>query len=326
MAEVKGGYQRPTFSSNISDSWQGHRNRKPPSTEPGTDYGVAYGSSLFAAEDGTVVDVKHTVSGAMGRRLTIDLNDGRRVSYLHLKSIHVALGARVKRGQLLGYTGASAWGKEWGLGAHVHTTLWDRHAYSFGVNATIDFEKHVGPDNDVAYNQDVANRQGFLNDFRGERLVIDGLNGPNTHAAIKRYQTFLRDNGYGYTGPIDGDWGNGTQAAHQKYWDKVHAKPTNPAYHTATVADLADLQWVNGLQKIAHLYGYGKGQSQSVWMDNKWGPGSRSGLQRFLDQNYGGSLARWLRAKWGYKDADDLWGPNMKAAAQRAEAANYKAL
>jgi hypothetical protein len=61
-------------------------------------------------------------------------------------------------------------------------------------------------------------------------------------------------------------------------------------------------------------------------MDNKWGGGSTNGFQAFLNQNYGGSLAAWLRSKWGYTDADDNWGPNMKAAAARAEAENYKAL
>lgn len=327
------GYQRPSATTAISDSYEGHRNRPKPSTEPGTDYPCAYGSAIFAPDDGVVVDVKTSNTGATGRYVAIRLDSGkvRRTRSLHLSRVLVAVGQRVKRGQEVARSGASANGHDWGVGAHVHQTLWDFDGYRFGRDATIDFERFVG-DAVTAASQIVKDRQNWLNQARGEKLVVDGVfvdtlpdgSEGKTKAAIKRYQTFLR--AYGYTGPIDGIWGGGTQTAHQKYWDECHAKPTTPGLHTATVADLADLQWVNGLQKIAHLYGYGKGQPQSVWMDNNWGGGSRTGLQAFLNQNYGGSLAAWLRAKWGYADRDDLWGPNMNAAAARAEAENYKVL
>ena len=56
----------------------------------------------------------------------------------------------------------------------------------------------------------------------------DGINGPKTHAAIKGYQTFLR--AWGYTGDIDGQWGPGTQAAHEKYAQSLVAQPTVPAF------------------------------------------------------------------------------------------------
>lgn len=326
MSDTIGGYQRPTSTSFISDTFRGHQNRTPSSTEPGTDYGCAYGSSLFAPEDGTVVDVKHSTSGGTGRYVTIDFNDGQRGRALHLSQVLVGVGAKVKRGQLVGKTGASANGKEWGVGAHVHQTLWSRHAYSFGRTATIDFERFVGADNDGpagsgggSFSQDVANRQGWLNQSRGEKLIVDGIFGDATRAAIKRYQEFLRD-GFGYGGAIDGDWGNATQVAHQKYWDQYNARPTPPAGHRGTVADLKSLPYVNGLQKLAKLYGY-KGA-----IDNDFGPNSQAALQRFLNQNYGGSLATWLRSKWGYADRDDNWGPNMAAAATRADTANWAAL
>jgi len=325
MTDVKGGYQRPTTSNYISDTFKGHQNRPKPSTEPGTDYGVAYGSKVFAAEDGIVLIVDHSNQGAEGRRLHIGFNDGQSSSDIHLSRIIVNSGQKVKRGDHVAYSGASAWGKDWGVGAHVHKTLFPTHDLRFGTYATLDFELQVGADNDgpaVTYDQVTADRQNFLNAFRGEKLVVDGIQLPgrgDTTAAIKRYQAFLGTKD-------DGVWGNETQRLHQAYWDKLHAAPLNPAYHRATVADLAELQYVNGLQKIAHLYGYGKGKPQSSWMDNTWGGGSSAGLQAFLNQNHGGSLAAWLRAKWGYTDADDNWGPNMKAAAARAEAENFKAL
>lgn len=335
MADVKGGYQRPTGTSFVSSSYEDHRRRTPPSGEPGTDYGCAYGSTLYSPEDGVVVDLSTSTGGGTGRYITIDLNDGQRVRSLHLSQINVFVGQRVSRGQAIGKTGASAWGKEWGVGAHVHESLFRVQAYNWGT--LTDFEAQVGPDNDGpggtpggVFDQTVANEQNFLNAARNEKLVVDGiwLENSFTRDAFRRYQEYLKSRGW-YSGEIDGRWGAGTQAGHEKFYPEWVAQTTpspNPAYHKATVADLASLQYVNGLQKVAHLYGYGKGQAQSTWMDNAWGGGSSKGLQAFLDQNYGGSLAAWLRSKWGYRDNDDNWGPNMKAAAVRAEAGNYKAL
>ncbi|UQT01722.1 endolysin [Microbacterium phage Morrill] len=315
MPDVKGGYLRPTTTPTVSCSWQCHRDRPTPSTEPGTDFACAYGSQLFAPEDGIIVDAKTSTSGATGRYITIDLNDGQRIRLLHLKSIVKGVGSRVKRGDLIAYSGASGFGKEWGYGAHVHVTLWATHSYTFGRSATLDFFKQMGADNDgtgLSYSQEVANQQAWMNQARGEKLVIDGYLGGMTRAAIARYQTFLGVK-------ADGIWGANTQAAHQKYYDKVTAPA--PAQGTLVTMDhIAQIGDIRGLQKIAKLYGY-KGA-----IDNVWGPGTRQGLANFLNQNYGGKLTNWLRAKWGYRDADDFWGPNMKAALQRANSANLAAL
>lgn len=317
MADKRGGYVRPTITTDISCSWQCHRNRRPSSTEPGTDYACAYGSAIFAAEDGVIVDVNTTTSTATGRYVTIDLDDGRRVRYLHLSRAIVSRGRKVTRGQEIAKSGASGFGKDWAYGAHVHATLWDRHAYSFGSNATLDFHTQVEADNDGSaagtsfkYDQVTADVQASLNRYRGESLVIDGLRGPATIAALKRLQAFL-----GVT--VDGIWGPITNAAYNKWVHK--ATPTTSNHHPATVNDLRTLRYVNGLQKIAKLYGYtGK-------IDNIWGSGSKAGLQKFLNQNYGGSLAAWLRAKHGYV-GNDQWGPVMAAAAVQSENANWKAL
>ncbi|QRI44947.1 endolysin [Microbacterium phage LesNorah] len=322
MADVKGGYLRPTPAGGISSSWQAHKDRRPPafpgpSQEPGTDIACAYGTTLVAPEDGVVVEIKTSNSGATGRFITIDLNDGRRVRYLHLSAVLVTSGKRVTRGQAVARSGASANGRDWGVGAHVHVTLWDFHRYVFGPNGTMDFMPQIGPDNDggapgLSYSQEVANQQAWLNQARGEKLVIDGYLGGMTRAAIARYQTFLGVKS-------DGIWGANTQAAHQKYYDKVTA-PAPTQGTLVTMDHIGTIGNIEGLQKIARLYGY-KGR-----IDNIWGPGTRQGLANFLNQNYGGRLTNWLRAKWGYTDADDYWGPNMKAALQRANAANKAAL
>ena len=43
-AQAAGSYQRPCGNVRISSSWQDHRNRTPPSGEPGTDYAVGVGT------------------------------------------------------------------------------------------------------------------------------------------------------------------------------------------------------------------------------------------------------------------------------------------
>lgn len=67
----------------------------------------------------------------------------------------------------------------------------------------------------AAGNDGVKAQQAWLNLTRGESLNPDGVKGPLTTDAFKRYQEFLR--AYGYTLEIDGDWGPGTQGAHERY-------------------------------------------------------------------------------------------------------------
>lgn len=108
----------------------------------------------------------------------------------------------------------------------------------------------------------VKDEQSWMNASRGEHLVVDGLIGPLTVAAIKRYQTFLR--AYGYAGAIDGIWGAGTQAAHARYY----AAWTAPAPKTGALT-YADIQ--RGLNE----FGYG------LVVDGVWGPKSHNALGDF---------------------------------------------
>jgi hypothetical protein len=135
------GYLRPCDAP-ISASWQDHHDRTPPSSEPGTDYACAYGTPILAAADGTVAALSTSTSGGTGRYLTIDLDDGRRTRDLHLSEIWVGVGSRVTRGQAVAASGASGFGSNWGYGAHVHRTLFPRHANDF--SRTLDFEVYVG--------------------------------------------------------------------------------------------------------------------------------------------------------------------------------------
>jgi peptidoglycan hydrolase-like protein with peptidoglycan-binding domain len=333
MTERKGGYLRPVTNPYVSANYANHRwGRTPPSTEPGTDYGTAYGSAVYASEDGIIAYVDHSTAGAEGRRIAVQHPDGQMTSSIHLSRIVVNSGQKVKRGQLIAYSGASAWGKEWGVGAHVHHTLFPTHAMIFGTTRTLDFQLQEGPDNDGALgipagvakpSQAVRDRQNSLNRYRKALglktppLVVDGLLGAKTIADIKSMQKVV-----GVT--PDGIWGPKTNSAYNAWAKKQveKGKPQIPiVYHKATTKDAASLgrgDAVKGLQKIANLY-----LRQKV--DGVWGTNSNRGLQLFLNQNYGGSLPAWLRAKWGYV-GNDQWGPKMKAALQRANAANLRQL
>ena len=84
QASADAPYDLPC-DARVSDTWLDHKNRG--SAEPGTDYACPVGTSIHAADAGTVIDVKLDNSAATGRYLAIDLDDGRRVRYLHLSEL-----------------------------------------------------------------------------------------------------------------------------------------------------------------------------------------------------------------------------------------------
>lgn len=137
------GYLLPTTTDWVTCSWQCHRDRNPPSGEPGTDYGADYGSPLYAVGNGSVTYVKQDNSGAMGRVVQYRLDDGRETRSLHLSEVWVGVGDRVARGQQIGRTGGSGHGSDHGYGSHVHQTLWPGAAWAAD---TIDFEQYQEDD------------------------------------------------------------------------------------------------------------------------------------------------------------------------------------
>lgn len=143
-ATAAGTYLRPCGDVPISSTWQGHRNRTPPSGEPGTDYAVAVGTPIRAATAGVIVDRKDTTDSATGRYIALRADDGNYIRYLHLKSSTVGNGTRVSRGQIIAYSGASGFGSETGYGAHVHVSLWiGGTPNQLGFTNTVDFENFV---------------------------------------------------------------------------------------------------------------------------------------------------------------------------------------
>lgn len=132
-------------------------------------------------------------------------------------------------------------------------------------DVAIDFDGATG-----GVSQDTKNRQSWLNESRGEKLTVDGIEGPATTAAYKRYQTFLRS--YGYKGAIDGIWGDGTQVAHQKYYDQVRGGKI-------TVDGELGPETIRRLQKAF-----------GVAQDGQWGPATTSAMQKHFGVAIDGSL------------------------------------
>lgn len=145
------GYLRPTDGRTLS-SRTAHTRRVPPSQEAGTDISCDFGTPLRAPAAGRVYAVAGGTGPATGYYVTIDLDDGRRVRYLHLWDRFVVPGQRVSRGDIFALSGGSGYGSMTAaggagtVGRHVHVTLWPAHEYSFGSNAnTLDFEQYADP-------------------------------------------------------------------------------------------------------------------------------------------------------------------------------------
>jgi murein L,D-transpeptidase YcbB/YkuD len=248
----------------ISDDYREHVARK--SVNPGTDYAVARGTTVMASAAGTVKVADTNPDGAGGRVIVIFFDNGWSADYLHLGSLAVSNGQRVEQGQVIGRSGASAKGSDSGVGAHLHYSLRNRQVTSLSNSGNVDPEEHLSGDS----SQDVKNRQAWLNESRNAGLVVDGIDGPKSKAAVRSYQEFLRDN-WGYKGSIDGIWGDGTQAAHQGYWNSRHQAAPAPAQPAR--GNLAEVQ-----QKLKTNYPLYAGR---LVVDNIDGPATRAAVKEF---------------------------------------------
>jgi murein DD-endopeptidase MepM/ murein hydrolase activator NlpD len=138
------GYSRPVTAP-ISDTFAGHLDRDPPSTEPGVDYACRAGIPVLAPADGFVVGIDRDPAGAAGRAIMIktgaDYHRG-----LHLLRVDLVPGQRFRRGQQLALSGASAHGSEWGVGPHLHWSFWRAPGGVPvpGVTRPQNFELYVG--------------------------------------------------------------------------------------------------------------------------------------------------------------------------------------
>lgn len=190
------GYCRPVEPTDGRiASWDVHNNRGIPSVEAGTDYYTPRFTPVKAASSGRVVDVGDSIGPATGRFVTIDLDDGRRVRYLHLESRSVNVGDRVQWGQVIGKSGATGYGEadwSWNVagtgGAHVHMTVWAGHYYSFGFKTTIDPEPLM-KETDMPLDAD---------DLRKIRAIVKAESGPGAIWNDHKFKARLPKAAYGF--------------------------------------------------------------------------------------------------------------------------------
>ena len=135
-------------------SWSAHQRRNPPSTEAGTDFYCPIGTPVYAPADGEIYGYGNSIAPMTGRWVGIDFDNGMRFRCMHHSRL-VRTSGRVRRGDLIAYSGASGYGKEdWSSdpytgGSHTHVTLWPTHKSRYGYNPltglpyTIDFMNYV---------------------------------------------------------------------------------------------------------------------------------------------------------------------------------------
>ena len=93
--------------------------------------GTGYGSPIYAAKPGVVVDVKYHYS--FGYYVTINHQNGYYTRYEHLASLsrYVKEGDYVKMGDTIGDMGNSGASQ----GTHLHFEIWDGYPYKAGSNS-----------------------------------------------------------------------------------------------------------------------------------------------------------------------------------------------
>jgi len=115
------------------------------------DFLVPIGTPIFAAASGKVVWIKDDskVSGKdkkkywnLGNRIVIKHRLGEYTAYEHLKykGVVVKVGHKVKKGQLIGYSGNSGWST---IGPHLHFEVFNNPSNdeSEGTTLQVSFKK-----------------------------------------------------------------------------------------------------------------------------------------------------------------------------------------
>ena len=86
----------------------------------GTDIGASYGTAIWAADSGTVVDSCDGWNGGWGNYVMIDHGNGMQTLYAHMSSRAVSERQHVTRGQVIGYVGQSGMA----TGPHIHFEMY----------------------------------------------------------------------------------------------------------------------------------------------------------------------------------------------------------
>ena len=90
------------------------------SNHGGTDIGASYGSAIYAADSGKVVQSSDGWNGGWGNYVMIDHGNGMQTLYAHMSSRAVSVGQTVSKGQTIGYVGST--GNS--TGPHLHFEMY----------------------------------------------------------------------------------------------------------------------------------------------------------------------------------------------------------
>jgi Membrane proteins related to metalloendopeptidases len=98
------------------------------------DIGAPLGTPVYAIADGKVFDTKQ--SGSCGLRAQIAHSDpgvpfSFSAAYCHLSRVAVSNGQHVKKGELIGYVGATGTA----TGPHLHLAIWHKYDPKTGIQA-----------------------------------------------------------------------------------------------------------------------------------------------------------------------------------------------
>lgn len=110
MNPDKKSYRLSSSFGTRSDPFTGRRKR-----HTGVDFAMKPGHRLYATGDGVVESVKFELFG-YGNQVIIDHGFGYKTRYAHMKTISVAEGMKVKRGECIGLSGNSGRSS----GPHLH--------------------------------------------------------------------------------------------------------------------------------------------------------------------------------------------------------------
>ena len=114
----------------------------------GVDFALKPGNPVYATGDGVVLDVKFELFG-YGNQVLIDHGFGYKTRYAHLKTIGVAEGMKIKRGECIGISGNS--GRSSGPHLHYEVLYKDRH-----VNPANYFDLTITPEEYATMVQNTA--------------------------------------------------------------------------------------------------------------------------------------------------------------------------
>lgn len=97
----------------------------------GIDLRASIGTPILSAEDGTVKDLGNTDTvcpgGSYGKWIVVEHNNGLTTVYGHLSSVAATRGQKVKRGEIIAYSGQSGYV----TGPHLHFTVWASNTYQY---------------------------------------------------------------------------------------------------------------------------------------------------------------------------------------------------